>query len=193
MKTIKILFLATLLFTMTTNAQITRGNWIAGGSGSFSSTTHKTTYLNERYEKLDKSKTLNELNISPNVGYFIIDKLVLGTSFNASFITQANDSYNDQNYSFGPFVRYYFLSSEKRLNILAQAAYSYNFDKNSFVQQKSNGYSFKAGPVVFLNSSVGVEFLVEYNSKKQPGFGVDSSETINKFQVGIGLQIHLKK
>ena len=35
MKTIKLFFITTILFAIAANAQITKGNWMVGGSGSF--------------------------------------------------------------------------------------------------------------------------------------------------------------
>lgn len=191
MKTIKTLFFATLLFTMTTNAQITKGNWMVGGDASFSSSSYKTKNQNG----LDVTSTTNDIIINPNIGYFFMDKLVAGTSLgiNSHKFSSSSTGGTVKDYSFGPFVRYYFMKPDKRVNILAQVSYFYGINNNTAGESKSTGYNFKTGPVVFLNSSVGIEFLLEYNSLKYPGFGYNAFETKNTFQVGLGLQIHLKK
>jgi hypothetical protein len=46
-----------------------------------------------------------------------------------------------------------------------------------------------AGPVIFLNSSVGVEFTIGYSSTHIKG----NNDNNNVFQTGIGFQIHLEK
>ena len=90
-------------------------------------------------------------------------------------------------YGGGPFVRYYFMKPEKLVNFLVEANYSYYTESkaNSF----NNNYGFKTGPVIFFNSSVGLEILASYNSSFISSGGYDLKE----IKFGFGLQIHLEK
>lgn len=184
MKLIKLLFIVTLLFTVSANAQITKGNWMVGGSGNF--TNYKSTYQNNNVEI---TQTGNGLQISPNIGYFVRDKFAVGTSANFGFSNPSGDNNNSHGYGVSPFVRYYFLKPEKMVNLFAQASYGFSEGKSdSGGSNKSSGYSFKMGPAIFFNNSTALEFTLDYNGSKYS----DNSKS-NYFTVGIGFQIHLEK
>lgn len=180
MKPIKLLFIATLFFTITANAQITQGNWMVGGSGSFKS------YTGKRFDNGNIFK-YNFTEISPNIGYFFIDKLVVGTKINLTF-TKSLDVL-DKSYNIGPFIRYYFLKPENQINVFAQANFGYgeyiNDDNSKF---STRNYGFKVGPVIYLNSSVALEMGLEYNKSNE-----NSTLDSNYFQISLGFQIHLEK
>ena len=69
MKTLKTIAITILLSTITANAQITKGNWMVGGTGNFSS--YESKYINNGNEVTNKGIGTN---ISPNIGYFFINK-----------------------------------------------------------------------------------------------------------------------
>lgn len=93
----------------------------------------------------------------------------------------------------GPFIRYYFLKPENRANILVESSYQYQFRKDispgSDSKLSANIFMISAGPVIYFNSSVGVEFTIGYSSQKYSGI-TGSNNTI---QTSIGLQVHLQK
>lgn len=184
MKTIKLLFFTiSLLFALSTKAQITKRNWLVGGSANFSSTTAKLTTNTGELE----SKATG-FQIVPNVGYFFIDKLAVGTSVGFSFYNPSGDNNNSSGYSVSPFVRYYLLNSENRVNILTHLGYSFSHSKteNGF-KSDSNGFLLSAGPVIYFNSSVGLELTLNYNT-------IDNNDTnYSNLFLGVGFQIHLKK
>lgn len=180
-------------FLFTSKAQITKGNWLVGGNGSFSYTDNKSSsYLNYKS---------NMFTISPNLGHFFIDKFAAGVKIAIS-TSKANypstpvlQSYSARItfFNFGPFLRYYLLNLENNYNILIEGTYLHQIRKsnNSNITSKesANSYGINAGPVVYFNSSVGIEFTVGYSSLKFEGFeGRNSSLSAN-----IGLQIHLEK
>lgn len=181
MKPIKLLFIASLLFTGVANAQITKGNWMVGGSGSFKS------YTSKRFDNGNNTFKYNFTEISPNIGYFFIDKLVVGTKINLTF-TKSLDVL-DKSYNIGPFIRYYFLKPENQINVFAQANFGYgeyiNDDNSKF---PTRNYGFKVGPVIYLNSSVALEMGLEYNKSNE-----NSTLDSNYFQISLGFQIHLEK
>lgn len=174
-------------------SQITKGNWLVGGSGSFSYTDNKSAaYTNYKS---------NQLSISPNVGYFFIDKLAFGTKISIltskanfpSTPTYQNYLAKSSSYGFGPFGRYYLLNTESQYNILIEGSYQYQI-RNSKVsttnsKQNANSYSFSAGPVIYFNSSVGIEFTIGFSSEKFAGF----SRRNNSISANLGFQIHLEK
>lgn len=186
MKTLKSICITLVLFSITSNAQITKGNWMVGGNGNLSS--YETKYKNNGNDVTNKGIGIN---ISPNVGYFFANKFVAGTSFSIGY-TKPKDSDNSLAYGVGPFVRYYFLKEDKRINFFAQANYVFGETKSGSNKSESNGYGFKAGPVIFFNNSVGLEITLDYNSSKLIPNG-SASSTYNNIQIGLGFQIHLEK
>jgi len=165
-----------VLFSITANSQITKGNWMVGGDGSFYSfTTERAGYENTHS---------TSVRINPNINYFIIDKLAIGIKIGTSF--------NRYSTSLGvnPVVRYYFLKPNKMFNLFSEASFGYskNFSKN-IKNYYSNGFTLKTGSVVFLNQSVGLEFGIEY-IQGEDGLNDNISKTII---AAFGLQIHLEK
>ena len=82
-------------------------------------------------------------------------------------------------------MRMFIISSST--NFLVEANYFYG--KDFYDKDFSNSYGLKAGPVIYFNSSVGLEFLAKY----EHFYNSSDSSTGDNFQIGIGLQIHLKK
>jgi hypothetical protein len=178
-----------LLFT--SKAQITKDNWLVGGSGSFS-------YSDNNSEAFLNYKSII-LSVTPKIGYFFIDKFAAGIGATISkykTIYPANTlSYGGKttNYNFGPFLRYYLLNAENTYNIFIETIFQHQIrkDHTSNVEstQAANEYSISAGPVIYFNSSVGIEFTVGYSSLKFEGFKGRNNSLI----ASIGFQIHLEK
>ena len=115
MKTINFILVITLFSFFTTNAQITKGNWMVGGNGSFSN----LESYNNNY-KNDKRKT-SELDIKANVGYFFIDKLQAGAKISYLLKKIPQDNLSWLKYEL--YSRYYILKPEKIVNIYLEAGY----------------------------------------------------------------------
>lgn len=128
------------------------------------------------------------LSISPSVGYFLKDKFAVGIrpsfTYGGSTIRSGN---SETIFTVGPFVRYYFLKTDKVFNILTDGSYLYTYFGSSEVKQ--NTISLAAGPVVYFNSSVGLEFLIGYASTKVANYSGRNDEP--KFS--IGFQFNLEK
>ncbi len=171
-----------LVSFITTKAQLTKGNWMLGGNVSFASTNYNSAnYATTSY-------TASVLDISPNVAYFIANNFNIGvkTSFN-KLTVNSGSSYTS--FRLGPSSRYYFLDNEKRINLLAEVGYRFGLEKGSSGQSSTNTYSGGLGCVAFFNSSVGIEFMVNYISDK---FN-DYTGRNNTIQLALGLQVHLIK
>lgn len=189
----KVIFSVLVIFivNLKANAQLNKGIWLVGGNGSFSSS--KGTFEAGPYSQ--KSKETN-LNISPNIGYFLIDKLVVGLkpgfTWYKSLITTSGATSNSTRFEVGPFVRYYFLDKTKPVNILSEVSYQHEFITAKPETGSSNTFSFNAGPVIYFNSSVGLEFTVGYYSHSE-NFLSYSKTTQQAFKMAIGFQIYLEK
>lgn len=188
------IFLTTILliFSLTAKCQLDKGSWIVGGTGSFVSS--KNTYITNGYSQESNSTTIK---ISPSVGYFLIDKLSSGIKTSFSFykdkVTSAGGGYsNVTRFEFGPFIRYYFLEKEKKINILSEFSYQYGFYSANPSKGSINTLSFLTGPVVFFNDSVALEFLIGYYSRVE-NVEQQYKDTQKSLQIAIGFQFHLKK
>jgi len=171
------------LITFAANSQITQGNWMLGGTISYASTKYNSTNYGEPH-------TAYDLQINPNVGYFFVDKLAGGLKARISKIGDRDKSQSYTDVNLGPFFRYYMLAPEKQVNVLTEAAYLYGFDKYTTPDKNSkHTFSFSAGPVIYFNSAVGLEMLVNYSTCKFTEFKGSN----NTIRFCLGLQVHLEK
>lgn len=172
------------IYSLTASGQITKGNWMVGGNGSSSTDNNSST-----------SAKITNIQIAPNIGYFILDKFASGLKINYIFQRESYNghSINTNSLNIGPFIRYYFLNEEKFFNLFVEGNYSYGVYKTSGIYPISNGkksnYSFSLGPVVYFNSSVGLEFSIIYYKNRD----ITQNITHKGLNVGLGFQIHLKK
>jgi hypothetical protein len=174
----KVLFAAFLLVSSNAIfAQINKGQWLVGGQASFASS---------KYGDVDDSKNTH-FEISPNAGYFFIDKLAGGLRL--SYISDKDKTDDDASTFFtaAPFVRYYFLDAAQKVNVFADA--SYGFGSGGAKDKESlNFWSIQAGPAVFLSPNTALELTLGYKSSGGDYYGDDRWK---QFGVNVGFQIHL--
>jgi hypothetical protein len=177
MKINKILFIATLLATFASNAQIDKGNWMMGGSGAFG---------NYKATSGGSSSTNTSLRISPDIGYFVIDNLSIGLAGQFNYTFEKGDTKTINSNSVSPFIRYYFLEKEKTINIFSEARYE--IMRMSHSDLKAETLLIKAGTVFFVNSSVGIEVALNYSTQK-----TNQNFENRAIYVNVGFQIHLER
>jgi hypothetical protein len=177
MKINKILFVATIFIALSSNAQITKGNWMMGGGASFGN--FKTT-------NGDSSGNSTNISLFPNIGYFLIDKLSIGTSGQYTYIFEKGDEKTYNSNSIAPFIRYYFLNNEKTINVFSEA--SYQIMRMSHSDLKADKFKFKAGTVFFVNSVVGIEIALNYSNQK-----TNQNFENRAIYLDVGFQIHLER
>lgn len=194
-------FISVLIFSLSSVAQITKGIWLVGGSGSFYSYTED--YSNPTYNQTAK---YTSIDIAASVGYFIIDKFAAGlrpsfSSYKGEVVRASVGSggkTNSYRLAIGPFARYYFLNTDKPFNILIDASY-----QMGILQQlgalhekgKNNTLSIMGGTEIFFNQTAGVEILFGYTKRI---LSIENSpstfnNTKSGFQVSIGFTFHLEK
>lgn len=177
MKRIFLLFVGIIFFSITSQGQISKGYWMAGGKAAFSaSNTHSSL----------GSVNQIKLSVSPDVGYFIINKLALGVDGDfehSNYKALGGPRTIQYNFALGPFIRYYLLPTDNIVNLLLGSSFTHNISKpgNSY----TNSYSFFAGPTAFFNSSVAIEATAGFSSL------ITKHYTTNSFVVNIGFQIYL--
>lgn len=165
-----------LLFANVTRSQITKGNLLLGGSTSFSS------------DKWGDSKSTS-FSFAPNIGYFFANNFAGGLRIQIETEKEEGDEDAFVATNFAPFVRYYFIpaSKEQKVNIFADAAYGFGSAGSGDDKSNMNGYSFMAGPAIFLNPHTALEITLGYSSMKIE----DIDDRLNNFKINVGFQIHL--
>ncbi len=93
------LILAAFIICMALNSkgQITKGNWILGGSATFTSTKYKS-------EIFGPSHKGSNILVKPNLGFFVIDKLATGVIGEYRRIGGENSYW--YGFNIGPSIRY---------------------------------------------------------------------------------------
>lgn len=178
----KITLLTLLCFlTFICYSQITKDNWLIGGAASFRSS---------KYDNGGVSSKQTIIQLSGDVGYFIIDKFATGLKLGYSRIETNNPLNISNTYEIGPFVRYYFLPPGKYVNIFSELSYQYGLMKtNQGVKQNSNNFSGVLGCAAFFNRSVAIEFTVGYSSYLYN----NNTGKVNSLIAGVGFHFHLEK
>jgi len=187
---------AFLITILCASAQLDKGTWLGGGNGSFYTYTEK---FDDPVSDPDAKYT--NINISLNAGYFIMDKLAIGLNpayyfYKGKQIGVTIYYEKPTNFTIGPFVRYYLLNKEKQFNMLIDSRYTIGFlNSKRGASYKGNLYTFSiaAGPEVFFNSSVGLEFLMGYTFLKEKFHGsYNRIRTNSGFRIAAGIQMHLQ-
>ena len=167
----------------TVSAQINKGQWLVGGNAGFTSSK-------------DGDYKTSTVQFSPNVGYFFINNLAGGLRLNVSSEKNKFNDYEttETGTSIAPFVRYYFLPAAQKVNVFADASYSFGsmkYKEEGEEDQKANvnGFTISAGPAIFLTPNTALELTLGYNSSKIE----DAEESTGTFLFGVGFQIHLGK
>ena len=188
MKTITLFFFIVFGMTLIANAQITKGNWLVGGDGSYSVQKGEST----NYGTINTIKA-SGLILRSNIGYFLMDNLALGITPRFSFSNPEGSNNGGFGFGIGPLARYYFLKPEKKVNIFSQISYSFGYGyDNGINTSTSNGFLAKAGSAIFFNQSVALEVTLNYESSKTK-FETGSEIRGQNLNIGIGFQIHLEK
>jgi len=194
----KSLFLSAVICTVSISAfgQLSKSTWLIGGNGSLYS-------YNEKYSYPLASGTskYTSIDLSASIGYFFVNKFSAGLRPYLSIYkgsSSGGGSANNLKLAVGPFARYYFLKEDKQFNLLVDASYQIgiNQEKNGDNPKgKFNTLSLMTGAEVFLNSSVGLEFLIGYKHQIASFDNSPSAYTSDRrgFQTSIGFQFHLEK
>jgi hypothetical protein len=196
MKHILLIILFVTSCTLVSYAQLDKGTWISGGSGSFFS------YTQEYESNLSNGKTnFTQLNLNGTLGYFAVDKLALGLKSSFRYFKGDNGTITSPSrILIGPNIRYYFLKSDKPFNIVSDLDYQFGVLKDiSSLKLKGKMYSYSAmaGIEAFFNSTVGLELLFGYLNTYEaflnnPQINNNYSDTRSGLSLNIGFKIHLE-
>jgi hypothetical protein len=96
------------------NAQTNQGRLILGLSSDIFSLGYSTSKISSDTDGTEQASKSFNVNLSPNMGYFIIDNLAIGLGLGVGFMAYNNETgdFNSSSISIslsaGPFIRYYF-------------------------------------------------------------------------------------
>ena len=188
------ILILTLILTPKSYSQLTKKYWLAGGYGSLYSYTDAFT----NFGQPTVTGKLTEVNFATNIGYFPTDKLATGirTSINSvksRELNTANSSTKDITFTIGPFVRYYFLQTERQVNLLIDGSYQLGTYSTYAGKGISKTTTVSIGTEIFFNSAVGFELLIGYMSRSK---SIDDNLLgfTNKrtgLNLSVGFQFHL--
>ena len=175
------------------------GGWLLGGSAGFSSETQK--------DVIGSGKTTNtDFSFSPDLAYFIMDRLAIGamitvSSNTAKYSNGATTTNKSSYYNIGPMVRYYIHNFSDNDALFGQGSvgfggYSSTPNSGTKTTQTDFAWQLALGNSIFLNQHTALEFAVYYNSTQ---WNLPSGQTgtkdkpMNTIGVSVGFQIHLNK
>jgi outer membrane protein len=157
-----------LLLSQAAFAQPEKGSIMLGGTAGFNA-----------YSYGDYSSSY--VYLIPQVGYFFTDRLAVGALLNLEFFGGDNDG---SWIGIGPYARYYFNESGPA-RFFGQAGIEfYNIDFGGNSDSFTNlGFNVGAGVDYFLNESVALEAMLNFNSNKDS----DDDESSTNFGLNIGV------
>ena len=182
-------FCIVFVISLSLNAQITKGNWLVGGSGSFGTSyaTSEDSFGN------DIEGEATGLQLRPNIGYFFGNRFAAGIEVDLNFANSPGLNNSNWAAGLGPFARYYFLGVKNRINILSEANFSYGKGLSDMNKDNSStSFGLSTGVVLFFNSSVGLEVLLNYTDTTSRSDGSANTNFKSLF-ITLGFQIHLEK
>ncbi|MDI9337907.1 MAG: hypothetical protein QM539_05730 [Alphaproteobacteria bacterium] len=187
------------------NAQLIKNTWVLGGNLNAN-----YGFGTPMYDIFDHTRVF----LTPSVGYFVLDKFVIGSSFNILYTnlylyknygsSELFGGGSTEFYTINPYIRYYLLNVDKTLNFLLEFSYKYGHSKETFIDVSMNQYNFSTGFEYFFNSTIGLEFIINYAYSKRKILTEDKSFTTilsstlesekrNDLNFNIGFKIHLIK
>jgi hypothetical protein len=199
------LFFSLLAFSLP--AQILdQGNLIMGAKLGLSASDSKVTNTVGNEEEKGEGPSAVQLNIAPNIGYFVLDNFVVGMGMDYTFsvIEEPNrDRTEDSDLLFGPFLRYYFPIG-KDMAIFMETDFGfgnatdqqYIGEEIESVQTTITAVGLGPGFTIFSSDAIGIEAVFKYNysssSFKTKSGGVETKTTTdtNQFDISIGLQFY---
>ncbi len=177
----KLILLPFILMGMYAHAQTEKGTLMVGAG------------ILSAGETFQNDNSYYNINLNPRAGWFITDRLAIGTTVLLGINGGNGGNITNFNYGLLPFGRYYF--GTKKTALFAEADFgiqAYHVAGKGFSGDRDGSeFSFGAGPGVthFLTPNVGLEALLKVRSYS--GFnGGHSSVTPS---LNLGFQIYLKK
>lgn len=188
-----------------------RGNFVIGSRIGFSTAKSSVDVQSTGGSIKGDGGSATQFNLAPGIGYFFLDNFVLGigmdllmtkssTGVDLSGATKPQESSENNNVLFGPFVRYFIPVGEDKAFFIGTVV-GFGKSKNQFTadnktQSIDNSLlNIGVGPgfTIYSNNGVALEALVKYNfARSNTEIDVQSVKRVSKtwtnavdFSVGI--------
>lgn len=202
----KIALLLVCLFSSTLNGQFMEGgDFLMGSTVGFSATSSK---INQSSATGNGEKTPRslQLNLNPNIGYFLMDDFALGIGVDYTYSHQRDTDNNrrtDSDFLFGPFMRYY-LPVQERMAFFGVLDFGFGNSSNENLlvsgneSVSSNIFAVGLGPgfTIVSNNSIGIEAIFKYNFARSKfdtelnGIKTSTTTNTNQFDISLGIQLY---
>ena len=165
----------------------------------------------------DPSFNSSSYSISPTIGYFLIDNLVVGAEVSFSGFKNTRDGSGEfsselesrgRGISFSPFARYYFNTGKIKPYVSGSVGFGSNRSRNEGIivvndvtdsfETDSKGrvtlYTATGGVALFLTKDVSIDVGIQYNNstfKRETDGGIESRNTNNGISLIGGISIYL--
>lgn len=190
MKKSLVLLLILIYATQKSYAQPRKGDWMVGAN-----------IANSNAGLRAGSAHLN-INLNPSGGYFLSNRVVVGTSVGLNYSKYANN-FSSYGGSIKPFARYYFSKKEgmqpKKLYLFGEASAGIGVGSSRF--NNNNGVTERHTNTSFLSSAgLGLSYFIIPNVSVEGTFNMNYNSSLNNQPItsdniyptlGIGFQIYL--
>ena len=220
MKTV-IPILLFFILSSSVHSQISKGQWIVGGTADFSH-----SHASGKTNMVSSDNKITSFESAPGGGYFFTDQLCAGIRIGiiSSETKQVIDGRSNpllSNYysskskitalAFSPFVRCYLLAPSRKLNVFADASYAYNHNKAKTEEYQEFTIPGNQFPSITSSTSNNKYKTHSYSIAAGPALFLnpkvsleltlgytfskyeDSDQSANTFVLGAGFQVHLGK
>ena len=185
---------------------LTKGNFILGSTVGFSTASSDVNQSTNGVENNDSGPSSLQISISPNVGYFLLDRLALGIGMDYTYSSlkeQSEDRTNDSDLLFGPFARYYLpIDDGMAFFFETDLGFGTSTDEQTIGDNKqrisTNIFAIGVGPgfTIYSSRAIGIEAVMKYNfarsefDTEQGGLKTNTVTKTNQFDVSLGLQFY---
>ncbi|MDY3338596.1 outer membrane beta-barrel protein [Riemerella anatipestifer] len=167
------------------NAQTEKGSWVVEGKTNlgFNSVSTKVKYDGKSYD----AGKVSTFNISPSVGYFVMDNLALGLEFN--FLSSKEGNSSSSTLSFLPNATYYF-STGSQFRPYLGVGVGYGSNTTGDVSVGGLAWGVKGGGVYMLNKTAGINLGLGYSQFSTTNN--NATTTAGAFGVNAGFSLFFK-
>jgi hypothetical protein len=198
-------FLLLSFFASTLSGQfIQSGDFLFGSTIGFSATSSKISQLGGTSG--DKNPRSTQINLSPDIGYFLMDDFALGIGMDYTYSFQRdadNNRRKDSDFLFGPFMRYY-MPVQEDMAFFGVVTFGFGNSSNENLllggneSVSSNIFAVGVGPgfTILSNNAVGLEAIMKYNFARSQfdtelnGIKTSTTTHTNQFDISLGLQLY---
>ena len=198
MKNLRIVSFGVVLFcfVISLKGQTEKGKVLIGGETKLNFTSLNSKWKSD-VSSGDNGKSTN-LEFGPQIGFFVIDGLVLGAELPIKYSseTDENDNKNSStSLAFAPFVRYYFGTSNIKPYLQGEVGFgNLKMKYGPTMSAKMFLYQIGAGLGIFLNEKVSLDIGLGYESvsiKPKENNNTNFRTIGHGFGLGIGIVVVL--